>query len=99
MHPLSADRVPRLAPGCRLRPPAEAVPGAAAPGLLLIPEGAVRLNPTALAILERCNGERPLSELIADLQRQYPLEDAARIAREALALLERLQALGAIELL
>ena len=31
--------------------------------LLLVPEGAVRLNPTAAAVLELCDGERSLDEI------------------------------------
>jgi pyrroloquinoline quinone biosynthesis protein D len=39
--------------------------------MLLIPEGAVRLNPTAAAVLELCDGERSLDEIVDTLSARY----------------------------
>jgi coenzyme PQQ biosynthesis protein PqqD len=39
--------------------------------LLLIPEGAVRLNPTAAEVLELCDGERSLDEIVGALSERY----------------------------
>ena len=39
--------------------------------LLLVPEGAVRLNPTAAAVLELCDGERSLDEIVGTLSERY----------------------------
>ncbi len=39
--------------------------------VLLYPEGMVKLNGTAGAILERCDGVRTLTEIVADLERTY----------------------------
>ena len=39
--------------------------------LLLIPEGAVRLNETAAHVLELCDGERSLDEIVAALSARY----------------------------
>ena len=39
--------------------------------VLLYPEGMVKLNGTAGAILSRCDGERTLAEIVADLERSY----------------------------
>jgi pyrroloquinoline quinone biosynthesis protein D len=39
--------------------------------VLLYPEGMVKLNGTAGAILSRCDGERTLDEIVADLERSY----------------------------
>jgi pyrroloquinoline quinone biosynthesis protein D len=39
--------------------------------LLLVPEGAVRLNPTAAAVLELCDGERSLDEIVNTLSARY----------------------------
>jgi pyrroloquinoline quinone biosynthesis protein D len=39
--------------------------------LLLVPEGAVRLNPTAVAVLELCDGERSLDEIVNTLSARY----------------------------
>jgi pyrroloquinoline quinone biosynthesis protein D len=85
------NRVPRLAPGCRLNP------SGTAEDLLLIPEGALRLKGPARTIVEMCNGERTLSEIVAELQRHYPSAEPARIENEAVALLARLRDRGALE--
>jgi pyrroloquinoline quinone biosynthesis protein D len=39
--------------------------------VLLYPEGMVKLNSSAGAILSRCDGVRTLAEVIADLERSY----------------------------
>ena len=39
--------------------------------LLLIPEGAVRLNPTAAEVLELCDGERSLDDIAGALSARY----------------------------
>ncbi len=39
--------------------------------VLLYPEGMVKLNGTAGAILERCDGARTVTEIVADLERTY----------------------------
>jgi pyrroloquinoline quinone biosynthesis protein D len=83
--------VPRLAPGCRLN-------AAGGPeDLLLIPEGALRLKGPARTIVELCNGERTLSEIVVELQRHYPSTEPARIETEAVALLSRLRDRGALK--
>jgi pyrroloquinoline quinone biosynthesis protein D len=43
--------------------------------LLLVPEGAVRLNPTAAAVLELCDGERSLDEIVGTLSKRYESAD------------------------
>jgi pyrroloquinoline quinone biosynthesis protein D len=39
--------------------------------VLLVPEGAVRLNPTAAEVLELCDGERSLDEIVGLLSARY----------------------------
>jgi pyrroloquinoline quinone biosynthesis protein D len=39
--------------------------------VLLVPEGVVRLNPTAAAVLELCDGERSLDEIVVTLSERY----------------------------
>jgi pyrroloquinoline quinone biosynthesis protein D len=39
--------------------------------VLLVPEGLVRLNPTAAEILELCDGERSLDEIVSALSARY----------------------------
>jgi pyrroloquinoline quinone biosynthesis protein D len=85
------DRVPRLAPGCRLR---------VAEGqedVLLIPEGALRLKGPARAIIELCDGQRALRHILEELTERYPSDDATRIETEVMALLGRLRDRGVLE--
>ena len=39
--------------------------------LLLVPEGVVRLNPTAAEVLELCDGERSLDYIVGALSARY----------------------------
>ena len=39
--------------------------------VLLYPEGMVKLNPSAGEILKRCDGDRSVHDIIADLKRQF----------------------------
>ena len=39
--------------------------------MLLVPEGVVRLNPTAVAVLELCDGERSVDEIVSSLSARY----------------------------
>jgi pyrroloquinoline quinone biosynthesis protein D len=41
--------------------------------VLLYPEGMVRLNSSAGAILSRCDGVRSVADIVADLERTYSL--------------------------
>ena len=57
---------PRLVTGARLR-----YDEVREEHLLLIPEGAVRLNPTAAEVLELCDGARSLDDIVAALSKRY----------------------------
>jgi len=57
---------PRLVTGARLR-----YDDVREEHLLLIPEGAVRLNPTAAQVLELCDGERSVDEIVDALSARY----------------------------
>jgi pyrroloquinoline quinone biosynthesis protein D len=57
---------PRLATGARLR-----YDEVREEHLLLIPEGAVRLNPTAAEVLALCDGERSLDDIVGALSARY----------------------------
>jgi pyrroloquinoline quinone biosynthesis protein D len=43
--------------------------------VLLYPEGMVKLNGSAGAILSRCDGARTLAEIVADLEHSYGAND------------------------
>ena len=57
---------PRLATGARL-----SYDDVREEHVLLIPEGAVRLNPTAAEVLELCDGERSLDDIVGALSARY----------------------------
>jgi pyrroloquinoline quinone biosynthesis protein D len=57
---------PRLATGARLR-----YDEVREEHLLLVPEGAVRLNGTAAEVLELCDGVRSLDDIVATLAERY----------------------------
>ena len=88
MSQAAQDWVPRLAPGCRLNT------AGGQEDLLLIPEGALRLKGPARAVLELCDGERALRQIVAELTKRYSSDDAARIETEVIALLTRLRDRG-----
>jgi pyrroloquinoline quinone biosynthesis protein D len=50
--------------------------------LLLVPEGAVRLNETAAQVLELCDGERSLDEIAAALSQRYAGTDVSDDVRD-----------------
>jgi len=50
--------------------------------LLLVPEGAVRLNETAAHALELCDGERSLEDIAAALSQRYSGADVTDDVRE-----------------
>jgi pyrroloquinoline quinone biosynthesis protein D len=57
---------PRLVTGARLR-----YDEVREEHVLLIPEGVVRLNPTAAQVLELCDGERSLDDIVGALSARY----------------------------
>jgi pyrroloquinoline quinone biosynthesis protein D len=57
---------PRLATGARLQ-----YDEVREEHVLLVPEGVVRLNATAAAVLELCDGERSLDEIVGILSERY----------------------------
>jgi coenzyme PQQ biosynthesis protein PqqD len=92
MQPVFTE-IPKLRRGCRLSP-------ASAPeSLLLIPEGALRLQGPGRRIIELCDGERSLGEVIRQLQSEYPSAESSQICQEVATFLRGLQEKGAIEFL
>ncbi len=68
MSGISDAAKPAVAHGMRLQwePAQEA-------HVLLYPEGMVKLNSSAGAIMSRCDGVRTVAEIVADLERTYGL--------------------------
>jgi pyrroloquinoline quinone biosynthesis protein D len=58
--------------------------------VLLIPEGVVKLNPTAAEVLELCDGERSVDDIAGVLSARYEGADVLGDVRELVeALVER----------
>jgi pyrroloquinoline quinone biosynthesis protein D len=68
---------PRLVTGARLR-----YDEVREEHLLLVPEGAVRLNPSAAEVLELCDGERSLQDIVDVLAARYAGADVSEDVRE-----------------
>ncbi|HUC54870.1 MAG TPA: pyrroloquinoline quinone biosynthesis peptide chaperone PqqD [Candidatus Cybelea sp.] len=75
---------PRLAPGCRLGENNQQ-------RVLLMPERALRLNGPSLEIVERCDGQHTVQQIIADLQKIYSKAEAQKVEQDILGYLARLQ--------
>ncbi len=76
---------PRLAAGCRL----SGTPGQ--DGTLLMPEGALRLNGPGLKIVQCCDGNHTVAEIVGELQSTYQSVEPQRIEEDTLSFLEKLQ--------
>jgi pyrroloquinoline quinone biosynthesis protein D len=68
---------PRLVTGARLR-----YDEVREEHLLLVPEGAVRLNPTAAEVLGLCDGDRSLEDIIVAMTERYHGSDVSDDVRE-----------------
>jgi pyrroloquinoline quinone biosynthesis protein D len=82
--PPSPDSRPRLALGCRLNDPA------GGEATLLMPERAMKLNGPGLEIVRRCDGQRTVAAIAAELQGLYPSAPPATLEQDALQFLTRL---------
>ena len=79
---------PRLVTGARLR-----YDEVREEHLLLIPEGAVRLNASAAEVLELCDGERSLDEIVAALSVRY---EGAEVRDDVLELVDAMTQKGLV---
>jgi pyrroloquinoline quinone biosynthesis protein D len=76
MNTLHDDSKPRIGPGFRLQwEPAQDC------HVLLYPEGMVRLNRSAGEILQRCDGERSLAAIVAELEQAFDTHGLATEVR------------------
>ena len=79
---------PRLVNGARLHYDA-----VRSEHVLLVPEGIVRLNPSAVAVLELCDGERDLDEIVSSLNERY---NGADVGADVLGLLAAMTEKGLV---
>lgn len=59
--------------------------------MLLFPEGALALNPTAAAVLELCDGKRTVSAIVTELEERY---QGASVGNDLRHLLSRIAERG-----
>ena len=76
---------PAPRPGCRMNEKTQQ------PRTLLMPERALRLNGRSLEIVERCDGQHTVQEIIAELQQLYSKAEPAKVGQDILGYLALLQ--------
>ncbi len=75
--------IPTLASGCRWG-------GTEEEPVVLFPEGAIRVQGTGLLILQACDGQRSLADIVKELESQYILAQPGKIRSDVIAFLEQL---------
>ena len=75
---------PRLAPGCRWGSHGDQ-------RVVLFPEGMIRVQGTGQSILELCDGQRTVQEIVTSLSESYGAADPAKITEDVSSFLETLQ--------
>lgn len=79
---------PLLKAGCRLSPSGD---------VLLIPEGALRLQGPARRILEACDGTSTVQQIVAALLKDFRTAEPAKVSDETKVFLGKLFEKGAVE--
>lgn len=59
--------------------------------MLLMPERALRLNGPSLEIIERCDGEHTVQQIVTDLQKIYSKAEPVKVEQDILGYLTLLQ--------
>ena len=80
----SASSQPRFAAGCRWGSQGDE-------RIVLFPEGMIRVQGTGQNILELCDGQRTVQEIVTALSGTYSGADPARIREDVGSFLETLQ--------
>ncbi|SRR5713226_8625207 len=82
---------PHLALGCRLNEKGQ-------PSCVLhMPERALRLNGPSLEIIERCDGQRTVQQIISELQKLYSKAEPRKVETDILGYLALLHDQHALE--
>lgn len=89
MSQLEESSLPRLATGVRWS-------GTGEERTLLFPEGALKLQGTGREIVERCDGQHSLSQIVQELQAQFNGSDPEKIRTDVSTFIERLQQKGVV---
>jgi pyrroloquinoline quinone biosynthesis protein D len=85
------DARPRLAPGCRLRD------SAGQPCMLLMPERALQLTGPSLEIVQRCDGNHTVRQIVAELQARYSKAKPEKVGEDILGYLSLLHEQRAVD--
>ena len=88
---MDATSRPRLAAKARLRYDRKS-----SRYMLLYPERGLVLNPTAADVLQRCDGERTVGSIVAELAQKYGHE-APAVEREVVTFLETMAYRGLVQ--
>ncbi len=80
----SDSSLPRFASGCRWGAQGEE-------RVVLFPEGMIRVQGTGQKILELCDGQRTVSEIVTTLSAEYSGADPAKVREDVGSFLEALQ--------
>jgi pyrroloquinoline quinone biosynthesis protein D len=75
---------PRFATGCRWGTQGEE-------RVVLFPEGMIRVQGTGQKILELCDGQRTVDEIVSTLSAEFSGADPAKIRQDVASFLEALQ--------
>jgi pyrroloquinoline quinone biosynthesis protein D len=84
MMSLDPQSRPRLAPGVRFGQNNNQQ-------VLMMPERALRLNGPSLEIVQRCDGNHTVQQIIAELQQIYSKADSTKVETDILGYLQLLQ--------
>lgn len=93
MKPIDGAAQPRLAAKARLRWDEQGQKH-----VLLFPEAALVLNPTAAETLKLCDGIRTVNAIIDDLAARFGQDQRATIAEHVIDLLTRIRDRGLLEM-
>jgi pyrroloquinoline quinone biosynthesis protein D len=84
MAPPVDSSQPRLAAGCRWGKQGDEP-------VVLFPEGMIRVQGTGQSVLELCDGQRSVEEIVGVLAGRYNSADPAKVREDVRAFLEALQ--------
>ena len=87
---LAPNSKPRLAPGVRLGESNQQ-------RVLLMPERALRLNGPSLEIVQRCDGNHTVQQIVTELQALYAKADSAKVESDILGYLQLLHTERALD--
>jgi pyrroloquinoline quinone biosynthesis protein D len=90
MKALSHASRPRLGIGCRVRKVENG-------DVLLLPEGILQLKGTAAEIIQLCNGERTVADILQAIKALYSSADPKQIEQEIGSFLNRLRERRAVD--